>query len=95
MAAAGWRPDLYVVARYLEALYRTERTYSRRQLQNAVRLNHDLHAKYLAFLVERGLAALVVDGKGAETVRITPAGREACHRFVGWVREMLGEPERL
>lgn len=87
----AWRPDLYVVARFLEALYGSGRTYTRRQLQMAVRLNHDLFTRYLAFLVARGLIHLVTDGDGRETVRVTPKGREAYHRFVGWVRELLGD----
>jgi predicted transcriptional regulator len=87
----AWRPDLYVVARFLEALYATERTHTRRQLQMAVRLNHDLFTRYLAFLVDRGLILLVTDMDGRETARITPKGREAHHRFVGWVKELLGE----
>ena len=91
---AAWRPDLHVVARFLETLYATGRTYSKRQLQMAVRLNHDLFTRYLAFLVERGLVALVSDGEGRETVRVTPRGREAYHRFVGWVKELLGEAPR-
>jgi predicted transcriptional regulator len=79
------------VARFLEALYATERTYTRRQLQMAVRLNHDLFTRYLAFLVERGLVQLVADMEGRETVRVTPKGRDAYHRFVGWVKELLDD----
>lgn len=80
----------HVVARFLEALYASERTYTRR-LQMAVRLDHDLFGRYLAFLLERGLAQVVTDMEGRESVRVTPKGREAYHRFVGWVRELLGE----
>ncbi|MFA5860388.1 MAG: winged helix-turn-helix domain-containing protein [Candidatus Thermoplasmatota archaeon] len=79
------------MARYLETLYATDSTYTKRQLQMAVRLNHDLFTKYLAFLVERGLVQVVTDGVGRETVRVTPRGRDAYHRFVGWVKDLFGD----
>lgn len=79
------------MARFLETLYATQRTYSRRQLQMAVRLNHDLFVRYLDFLVARGLVLLVKDGEDRESVRVTPAGRAAYHRFVGWMKELLGD----
>ena len=92
--AGEWRPDLYVVARFLDALYATERTYTKRQLQMAVGLNHALFVRYLDFLLDRKLVLIVEDGRGPPVVRVTPEGREAFHRFVGWVRDLLGD-ERL
>lgn len=92
MTPKPWRPDLYVLARYLEALRERDRAYTRRQLQMAVKLNHDLHARYLAFLEERGYVVFREDDRGVETARLTAKGVEAYHRFVGWVRELLGTP---
>ena len=93
MTRSDWKPDLYVVARYLETLYESERSFTRRQLQMAVRLNHDLHAKYLTFLMERDLVTFAKDDRDEDTARITPRGRDAFHRFVGWVRDLLGSDE--
>lgn len=88
-----WRPDLYVVARFLERLYATESTYTMRQLQMAVRLNYNLYKKYLDFLLARELVTIGHGPDGTQTIRMAPKGREAYHRFVGWVKVTIGEDD--
>ena len=89
------RPDLYVVARFLDRLCRPEGEpqpeLSKAKLQLAVRLNYDLFRRYLAFLLERGFVEVVANGSGVELVRLTTEGRSAHARLVAWIRSVLGE----
>lgn len=87
-------PDPYVLARFLEALWAPPGhpgvVRSKASLQRACRVNYDLFRRYLAFCVERGLV-VVVEGTGADEVRLTPEGRAAHARLVGWIRDLLGD----
>ncbi|HEX2021378.1 MAG TPA: hypothetical protein VHH36_01590 [Candidatus Thermoplasmatota archaeon] len=84
------RPDLYVVARFLDRLAEPGAAYTRSRLQLAVRLNYDLFRSYLALLQRRGLVEVVEVG-GREVVRATPAGVEADRELGAWIRRMLDE----
>lgn len=84
------KPDLYVVARFLDKLGEAGAPYPRSQLQMAVRLNYDLYRKYLAFLEAKGFVALQGEGR-ATHVALTPRGLEARRQLVQWIRGVLGE----
>lgn len=88
------RPDPYVLARFLDALWAPEGhpppVRSKSSLQRVCRVNYDLFRRYLAFCLERGFVT-VAEGEGADEVRLTPDGREAHRRLVGWIRDLLGE----
>ena len=79
------KPDLYVVARFLERLWRDERPHRKTDLQLAVRLNYNVYKKYLDWMEQKGL--IVVD----ETVRITPKGLETYKTLVAWIKETVGD----
>ena len=85
------RPDLYVVARFLERLTRDARPYGKTDLQMAVRLNYTVFKKYLDWMVAKDLLTLTVDGDGAERVAITPRGARTYERLVEWIKETVGE----
>ena len=80
----GWRPNLYVVARFLDALHDGPR--SRSDLQAAVGVNYDILRRYLAFLDERGYAFPRSDG----SVALSPAGRRVREELRGWIERFLG-----
>lgn len=88
------RPDPYVLARFLEALWAPPGhpavVRSKASLQRACRVNYDLFRRYLAFCVERGFV-VVVEKTGADEVRLTPEGHAAHGRLVGWIRDLLGD----
>lgn len=88
------RPDPYVLARFLEALWspagQPAVVRSKSSLQRACRVNYDLFRRYLAFCIERDFVK-VTEGQGADQVCLTPEGREAHRRLVGWIRDLLGE----
>lgn len=80
------RPDLYVLARFLDRLGEGPDGVARTRLQGAVRLNYDLYRGYLALLLEKGWVEV-----GAERVTLTKAGREARERLLGWLRDAFGD----
>lgn len=85
------RPDLYVVARFLDVLRQAPEGYPRTRLQSAVRLNYDLYRRYLALLARRGFLRVEAGPDGAERVRLTPEGVAAHDRLVGWIWDAFGD----
>ena len=85
------RPDLYVVARFLDVLHQSPEGHPRTRLQAAVRLNYDLYRRYLALLTRKGLVLVEKDGDGAERVRLTREGEAAHDRLVRWIWDAFGD----
>lgn len=92
MPPAG-RPDLHIVARFLDRLAEPG-PWTRSTLQRGVRLNYDLFRKYLDLLVERGwVKASRAKGSGAkekETFGLTPAGHKLRSDLVAWLEGLFG-----
>lgn len=88
-ADAEFRPNLYVVARFLDALARPDEALSRAQLQAATGVNYDVFRRYLDFLEEKGYAFVTPAGH----VRLTPAGRRVREELRGWIARFLGGVE--
>lgn len=87
---APLRPDLYVVARFLDRLCQPDAAYNKARLQLAVRLNYDLFRSYLLWLHEKGFAETQTV-LGHDMVVATAKGREAHQRLVGWIKQVLGD----
>lgn len=83
------RPDLYVVARMLEKLWRAGEPMVKTRLQVAANVNYDVFSRYLAWLESRGLVALVGGHSERERVAITEKGRAAYRRLVEWIDEFV------
>lgn len=83
------RPDLYVVARLLERLWRAEDPLLKTHLQVAAHVNYDVFSRYLEWLRARGLVALESTEDGHERVRLTPKGHDAYLRLVQWINEVV------
>jgi len=84
------RPDLYVVARILDRLWRSQEPMLRTHLQLAANVNYDIFARYLDWMRERNLVDLEDSSDGHVRVRLTPAGREAYRKIVRWINEVVG-----
>ncbi len=82
------RPDLYVVARILERLWRESEPMLRTRLQVAVGTNFDVLTKYLDWMCERGLVAFVVND-GHQKVLLTDEGKDSYRRLVCWINETV------
>ena len=74
-----------MVARFLERLWRDERSHRRTDLQLAVRLNYNVYRKYLDWMQEKGLITV------GETVAITPKGLETYRSLVTWIKDTVGD----
>lgn len=79
----AFQPNLYVVARFLDALSRPDVALSRAQLQAAVGVNYDIFRRYLVFLESNGY--LVAD----ETVRLSADGRRVREELRSWLDRFL------
>lgn len=84
------RPDLYVVSRFLERLWRDGRPRRKTELQLAVRLNYNVYKKYLDWLEAKGLIE-VIAGKDGEVIGITQKGLETYRTLVAWIKETVGD----
>jgi predicted transcriptional regulator len=83
------RPDLYVVARLLESLWRQDAPVVKTRLQVAANVNYDVFTRYLEWMVGRGLVALETSEDGHERVALTQKGREAYRKLVQWIHEIV------
>lgn len=85
-----FRPDLYVVARFLERLSLSRKEYKRTQLQMAVGLNYNVYVKYLNWLIEKGLIKIEKGSDGHDYVRITEKGIQSHCTLVEWIKGIMG-----
>lgn len=85
------RPDLYVVARILDSLRRSDRDLNRTQLQIASGMNYTLFQHYLELVVARGLVELVDEQGRPQLVRLTAKGYEALMFLVRGIEKVVGE----
>ena len=85
-----WRPDLYVVARLLERLWREDAPMLKTRLQVAANVNYDVFTRYLSWLLARGLVVLENSPDGHERVALTPKGYESYRKLVQWINELVG-----
>jgi predicted transcriptional regulator len=83
------RPDLYVVARILERLWRENGPMVKTRLQVAARVNYDIFTKYLNWMLEKGLLTLENTPGGHEKVAITDKGMESYKKLVQWINEVI------
>ena len=83
------RPDLYVVARLLERLWREDAPMLKTRLQVAANVNYDVFTRYLSWLLARGLVVLENSPDGHERVALTPKGHEAYRKLVQWINEVV------
>lgn len=83
------RPDLYVVARLLERLWREDVPMLKTRLQVAANVNYDVFLRYLEWMLGRGLVVLENSPDGHERVGLTPRGREAYRKLVQWINEVV------
>jgi predicted transcriptional regulator len=83
------KPDLYVLARILDVVYRSGIPLKKTQVQLVVGLNYPRFMEYLDWMEEHGLLSRSVDTEGNETIGLTQKGLESYHRFVDWVRDTI------
>lgn len=90
-AAPLEKPDLYVVARVLERLWREERPMLKTRLQVATKVNYDVFRKYISWMEGRGLVAVENSPNGHEHISLTVKGEESYKKLVQWINEVIHE----
>jgi predicted transcriptional regulator len=84
------KPDLYVVARFLEKLIVTGGSRRKTELQMAVGLNFNVYTKYLEWLESKGLIHTVEADERSKHVSLTPKGMETYKTLVKWIKDIVG-----
>jgi len=84
------KPDLYVVARFLDILYEQATPMKRTNIQMRLGLNYPRFTEYLEWLVGKELVMKsgTVD-EGADLYLLGPKGIEAYHKLVDWIKETM------
>jgi predicted transcriptional regulator len=83
------RPDLYVLARFLDALHSNGQPMKKTNLQMRVGLNYPRFIEYLEWMVSHGLVLQRKDDEGAELYSLSQQGVDSYHRLVAWIRETM------
>ena len=84
------RPDLYVVARLLEALWRNGNRLKPTQLQLAAGINYTRFERYIEFLEARRLVSRRAGTEDDTWIELTPAGHDALRFLAQGLREIFG-----
>jgi len=82
------RPDLYVVARFLDVLYRNGSAMKKTNIQMLLGVNYPRSTEYLEWMLQHRLV-LETDEDKVDRIALSPKGIEAYHRFVDWIKETL------
>ncbi len=83
------KPDLYVVARFLETLWWDASGMKKTQLQMSVGLNYQTFLKYLEWLKQHDLIKIIVDNEDKERIVLSQKGMDAHKRLVEWIKETM------
>jgi len=86
------KPDLYVVARFLEKLITTGGSRRKTDLQMAVGLNFNVYAKYLDWLENKELIRTVEEDERLKRVFLTSKGMDTYKTLVKWIKDTVGPP---
>lgn len=82
------RPDLYVLARFLDTLY-DNRHLKKTNLQMRVGLNYPRFTEYLEWLISHGFVQQQAFEDGTEVYVLTTQGYDAHRRLVSWIRDTM------
>jgi predicted transcriptional regulator len=82
------KPDLYVVARFLDVLWWDTVGMKKTPLQMSVGLNYQTFLKYLDWLEKHDLIKITVDD-GTERIKLSEKGMDAHKRLVEWIKDTM------
>jgi predicted transcriptional regulator len=82
------KPDLYVVARFLDVLWWDTVGMKKTPLQMSVGLNYQTFLKYLDWLKKHDLIKITVDD-GIERIKLSEKGIDAHKRLVEWIKDTM------
>jgi predicted transcriptional regulator len=82
------RPDLYVLARFLDILYESGQPMKKTNLQMRTGLNYSRFSEYFEWMTSHGFVQKKEED-GTELYSLSPQGLDAYHRLVAWIRETM------
>jgi predicted transcriptional regulator len=83
------KPDLYVVARFLDVLWWVDSVGMKKTpLQMSVGLNYQTFLKYLDWLEKHDLVKITSED-GNERIKLSAKGIDAHKRLVEWIKETM------
>lgn len=82
------KPDIYVLARFLDVLYRDGKPMKKTNLQSLIGIRYPRFIEYLDWMMVKGLVQKLDEGE-SELYVLSPKGAEAYHRLVDWIRDMM------
>jgi predicted transcriptional regulator len=85
------KPDLYVVARFLDIMFKNGSAMKKTNIQMLLGLNYGRFMEYLEWLLEHQLVAETLDEEKAERIALTTKGIDAYNTVVEWIKDILGE----
>ncbi len=88
------RPDIYVLSRLLDRLWKEDEPMLRTRLQVATNVSNDNLMRYILWMQERGLVTFNDGDDGHQTVLVTPKGKDSYRTVVLWLNEMVSEGTR-
>jgi predicted transcriptional regulator len=84
------KPDLYVVARFLDIMYSNGTGMKKTNIQMLLGINYPRFMEYLGWLLKHDLVTQTLDEEEkAERIILTPKGIDSYHRLVDWIKETL------
>lgn len=83
------KPDLYVVARFLDIMYRNGSGMKKTNIQMLLGVNYPRFMEYLDWLLKHDLVQEKIDEDKTERIMLTPKGIDSYHRLVDWIKETL------
>lgn len=83
------KPDLYVVARFLDIMFTNGSGMKKTNIQMLLGVNYPRFIEYLEWLLKHKLVAANFDEEKTEWIKLTPKGIDSYHRLVEWIKETL------
>jgi predicted transcriptional regulator len=85
------KPDLYIVGRFLDILYRNGSPMKKTNIQMSLRLTYPRFKEYLVWMLEHQLVSEIQDEEDkSEKIALTPKGIDSYRRLVDWLSDTIG-----
>jgi predicted transcriptional regulator len=85
------KPDLYIVGRFLDIMYKNGSPMKKTNIQMSLRLTYPRFKEYLQWMLEHQLAVEIQEEEEtSERIMLTPKGIDSYHRLVDWISDTIG-----
>ena len=85
------KPDLYIVGRFLDIIYKNGSGMKKTNIQMSLRLTYPRFREYLQWMLDHQLVAETRDEEEkSERIILTPKGIDSYRRLVDWINDTLG-----